>query len=57
MDKYLGALPEIRRIQDEITRRAKRDGIPIIEGTDIDVAVTQVLDLVLAAAERRASVS
>jgi 2-phosphoglycerate kinase len=55
--KYVDRYDEIRRIQDEITRRAKRDGIPIIEGTDIDVAVTQVLDLVLAAAERVARVS
>jgi 2-phosphoglycerate kinase len=50
--KYVDRYDEIRRIQDEITRRAKRDGIPIIEGTDVNGAVTQVLDLVLAAAER-----
>jgi 2-phosphoglycerate kinase len=54
--KYVDRYDEIRRIQDEITRRAKRDGVPIIEGTDINGAVTQVLDLVLAAAERVESV-
>jgi 2-phosphoglycerate kinase len=55
--KYVDRYDEIRRIQDEITRRAKRDGIPIIEGTDVNGATTEVLDLVLAAAERVERVS
>jgi 2-phosphoglycerate kinase len=52
MRKYVDRYEEIRRIQEEIKRRAKRDGVPIIEGTDVDNAVTEVLDLVLEAAER-----
>ena len=50
--KYVDRYEEIRRIQDEIKRRAERHRVPVVEGTDVDRAVTEVLDLVLAAVDR-----
>ena len=50
--RYLDRIDEIRRIQDALAVRADREGVPVIESSNIDAAVTQVLDLVLAAVER-----
>lgn len=50
--KYVDRLDEIRRIQDEIIRRAERHRVCVIDSTNVDAAVTQVLDLVLAASDR-----
>lgn len=52
MDKYLGALPEIRRIQDYLVERAERTGVPVIENTRMEHAVNEIIHLVLAEVER-----
>jgi 2-phosphoglycerate kinase len=51
-EKYLRALPDIRRIQDYLVARAAKAGVPVIENASIDVAVDHVIDLVLAEVER-----
>jgi 2-phosphoglycerate kinase len=52
MDKYLDQLPEIRRLQQYIVKRAEKTGVPVIEGSDPERATAQVMDLVLAHAEQ-----
>ena len=52
MDKYLGALPEIRRIQDYLVERAEETGVPVIENTRMEEAVNKIIHLVLAEVER-----
>ena len=51
-DKYLSALPDIRRIQEYLVGRAAKTGVPVIENTGIGATVDQVIDLVLAEVER-----
>jgi 2-phosphoglycerate kinase len=51
-DKYLRALPDIRRIQDYLVERAGKSGVPVIENASMETAVDQVVDLVLAEVER-----
>ena len=52
MDKYLSALPDIRRIQEYLVERAERSGIPVIDNTRMESAVDGVIGLVLAEVER-----
>jgi 2-phosphoglycerate kinase len=52
MEKYLSRLDEIRRIQDYIVERAERTSVPVIESTNPDRAIAEVMELVLLAAER-----
>jgi 2-phosphoglycerate kinase len=52
MQKYLRALPEIRRIQDYLVDRAEKAGVPVIENTRMEAAVNGVIHLVLAEVER-----
>jgi len=52
MEKYLDQLHDIRRIQDYIVGRATKLGVPVIESSDIERAITEVMDLVLTQAER-----
>jgi 2-phosphoglycerate kinase len=51
-DKYLRALPDIRRVQDFLVARAAKANVPVIENTSIDATVDHVIDLVLAEVER-----
>jgi 2-phosphoglycerate kinase len=51
-DKYLRALPDIRRIQDYLVERAARAGVPVIENQSVDATVDHVIDLVLGEVER-----
>jgi 2-phosphoglycerate kinase len=51
-DKYLSALPDIRRIQDYLVARAAKVGIPVIENASFETTVDHVVDLVLAEVER-----
>jgi 2-phosphoglycerate kinase len=50
--KYLDALPEIRRLQDYLVSRAHDAGVPVVENSDRERAVDNVLRLVLDAVER-----
>jgi 2-phosphoglycerate kinase len=49
--KYLDRLAEIRRIQAYIVSRARRTGVPVIVNNDVERAVAEVMELVVAAAE------
>jgi 2-phosphoglycerate kinase len=51
-DKYLRALPEIRRLQEFLVERAGRVGVPVIDNMRVDATVDQVVELVLAQVER-----
>jgi 2-phosphoglycerate kinase len=51
-EKYLSALPDIRRVQDYLIARAAKARVPVIENTSIDATVDHVIDLVLAEVER-----
>jgi 2-phosphoglycerate kinase len=55
--KYLDRLPDIRRVQELIVRRADRAGVPVIENTNIEASIRTVMDLVLEGAERLEAVS
>jgi 2-phosphoglycerate kinase len=52
VEKYLRALPEIRRIQDFLVARAEEAGVPVIENSDKEQAVDSVIRLVLDTFER-----
>ncbi len=52
VEKYLRALPEIRRIQGYLVERAREEGIPVIENSDREEAVDAVVRLVLDTFER-----
>jgi len=52
VDKYLDALPEIRRLQDFVVARAHEAGVSVIENAGREQAVDAVLRLVLDAVER-----
>jgi len=52
MEKYLDALPDIRRIQSYLLERAERAGVPVIENSDLESTIDAVISLVLAELER-----
>ena len=51
-EKYLSALPDIRRVQDYLIARAAKARVPVIENMSIEATVDHVIDLVLADVER-----
>jgi 2-phosphoglycerate kinase len=55
--RYLERFGDIRRLQDIIVGRARREGVPVIENEDADRAARTVADLVLEAAERSRAVA
>ncbi len=55
--RYLERFDDIRRLQDVIVGRARREGVPVIENDDADRAARTVADLVLDAAERSRAVA
>ena len=52
VEKYLDWLPEIRVIQDYLVARARREAVPVIHNRNIDAAISDVIELVLANAEQ-----
>jgi 2-phosphoglycerate kinase len=52
VEKYLRALPDIRRIQDFLVLKANEEGVPVIENSDREAAVDAVIHLVLDTFER-----
>ncbi|HEX2505508.1 MAG TPA: hypothetical protein VHK22_04805 [Gaiellaceae bacterium] len=52
VEKYLGALDDIRRIQAYLVERAERAGVPVFENSRIDRTVEAVIRLVLQEVER-----
>jgi 2-phosphoglycerate kinase len=51
-EKYLRALPDIRRIQDYLVKEAAKAGVPVIENSRVEETVDRVIDLVLDQIER-----
>ena len=51
-EKYLQALPEIRRIQEYLIGEAGKAGVPVIENTRVEDTVDRVIGLVLDQIER-----
>jgi 2-phosphoglycerate kinase len=52
VEKYLHALPDIRRIQRYLVERAEKAGVPVIDNVDADATVNAIIDLVVAEVER-----
>jgi 2-phosphoglycerate kinase len=52
LEKYLDALPQIREIQDYLVERARRHDVPVIVNESLDVAIAEVMDLVLRRADQ-----
>jgi len=51
-ERYLDALGDIREIQDYIVARAEKASVPVIENSNIELAIGQAMELVLESAER-----
>jgi 2-phosphoglycerate kinase len=51
-EKYLKALPDIRRIQEYLVSEAAKAGVPVIENARVEETVDQVIGLVLDQIER-----
>jgi 2-phosphoglycerate kinase len=51
LPKYLRALPEIRRIQDYLVKRAEQAGVPVIDNIRLQDAVQSVIGHLLAKVE------
>jgi 2-phosphoglycerate kinase len=52
LDKYLERLSDIRYLQDYIVHRAEREGVPVIRNRDRESATSEVIELVMLAADR-----
>jgi 2-phosphoglycerate kinase len=50
-EKYLDAFDDIRLVQRYILGRAERHGVPVIENSGMEDAISEVMELVLSAAE------
>jgi 2-phosphoglycerate kinase len=50
--KYVDRLDDIRRIQEHIVRRARRNYVPVIENSDFRAALDAAMALVLASTEQ-----
>jgi 2-phosphoglycerate kinase len=55
--RYLERFDDIRRLQEFVVARARREGVPVIENENADKAARTVADLVLEAAERSRTVA
>jgi 2-phosphoglycerate kinase len=53
-EKYLDSFDDIRHVQSYILDRARKHDVPVVENGSIDVAIAEVMELVLAAAEPQA---
>lgn len=52
MDKYLSRLDDIRRIQTYVVGRARRESVPVVENTNVDRTIDEVIEIVMRSAER-----
>ena len=52
LDKYLDRLGDIRYLQDYLVERAQGEKVPVIQNTEREKAISGVMELVLAAADR-----
>jgi 2-phosphoglycerate kinase len=51
-ERYLDSIGDIRAIQDYIVGRAEKAAVPVIDNSNIEAAVGEVMELVLETAER-----
>jgi 2-phosphoglycerate kinase len=51
MDKYLEHLDDIRRIQTYVVGRARRHGVRVVENTNVERTIDQVIEIVMQSAE------
>jgi len=51
MEKYLGRLDDIRRVQAYIAERAGREGVHVVENANVERTIDAVIELVMQAAE------
>jgi 2-phosphoglycerate kinase len=51
LTKYLDHFAEIRRLQRYIVERARKTGVPVIANSDVEATLSEILELVVAAAE------
>ncbi len=47
VERYLGAFGRIRRLQDYVVERARREGVPVIENSSLDEALSAIMNIVL----------
>jgi 2-phosphoglycerate kinase len=52
LDRYLERLSDIRYLQDYIVERAEKEGVPVIANRDREGATSEVMELVLTAADK-----
>jgi 2-phosphoglycerate kinase len=52
MGHYLDGLDRIRRVQRYVVSRARHEGVPVIENTNVEQTIGEVIELVLQLAER-----
>ncbi len=52
MDKYLGRIDDIRRIQSFLVERAQREGVEVIENANVERAIDSVIALAMGLADR-----
>ena len=50
-EKYLDSFGDIRLIQEHILSRARKYGVPVVENGDMELAIGEVMELVLTAAQ------
>ena len=50
--RYLDRFGDIRRIQSELVGRARREGVAVVDSSNVDRAVTDLLELVLDGVEQ-----
>ena len=50
-EKYLDSFGDIRLIQEHILSRARKHGVPIVENGNMELAIGEVMELVLTAAQ------
>ena len=53
--RYLERFAEIRKLQDHLTERARAAGVPVVDNATIDIALAEVMDLVLSRVGRVSS--
>jgi 2-phosphoglycerate kinase len=51
-ERYLAHFHQIRKLQEFLARKAAEEGVAVIENVNVDEALTELMDLVLAAAGR-----
>ena len=52
MDKYLGRIDDIRRIQSFLVERAQREGVEVVENANVERAIDAVIALAMGLADR-----